>query len=101
MKHLVTLLAIVALTGCISTPMQWGASGGSRADGIVELSYTYNYMQKPITSEVQGRLRAAQMCLAWGYVNGVEPMDVDERKCESSSYNGCDLWRVTRKYQCL
>lgn len=100
MKFLLTILFIIFLSGCVSTPMQWHASGGSKADGIVELSYTYNYMQKPVTSETQGVARAGQMCMSWGYLE-VEALDFLERSCQMGDYLGCDVWVVTRKYQCI
>ena len=100
MRGLITTLLIVAVatTGC-SVKKQWGASGGSKSDGVVELSYNYTYMRKPVASDSQGLERAAQMCKAWGY-SGATSFDFIERKCQSGDAYGCSVWVATKKYQC-
>lgn len=50
MKLLITGLLISAfLTGC-AAPKNWAATGGSRADGTIKLSYEYGMFENPQVS---------------------------------------------------
>lgn len=90
----------VALTGCATTEM-WSATGGSRADATVRLSYTYGAFQVPHTSEQQALSLAVSRCDAWGY-KGAEAFGGVERRCSvSSGLGGCSQFEVTKEYQCM
>lgn len=100
MKTLLMVVFIAALTaGCVSTPVIWSTSGGSKADGFVELSYTYNYMQTPVTDESAGLEKAAGMCKLWGFSNAT-PLEMVDHKCQYADRYGCSEWLVTRRYVC-
>jgi hypothetical protein len=76
-------------------------TGGSRSDGIIELSYEYGSFD---TVEIDWGLAlqtAKERCQAWGYENA-EAFGGTISQCQSyGSYGSCERWFVTAKYQCL
>lgn len=100
MKPLVwtLVLAVVALTGC-ATQKEWFATGGSRADGTVKLSYEYGAFERPQLSETKGTALAKSRCAVWGYT-GAEPFGGQTQACNEYFGRGCNRWLVTREYQC-
>lgn len=100
MKLLITGLLISAfLTGC-AAPKNWAATGGSRADGTIKLSYEFGMFENPQVSEEQGTQLAAARCSSWGYKNA-EPFGGATKTCTMMSSSGCSTWLVTKEYQCL
>jgi hypothetical protein len=94
------LVGIAFLSGC-AVQEQWAATGGSRADGTVELAYEYGGFEKPEVDEEQGVELAASRCAAWGYPAS-EPFGSAMKKCEMvGGYGNCLRWLVTRSYQCV
>lgn len=63
MKTLIATLTLSALflTGC-ATPKQWEATGGSKNDGVVQVSYELGQFESGQTSAEQGLTVAAQRC---------------------------------------
>ena len=93
------LVSITYLDGC-AAQKQWAATGGSRADGTVELAFEYGEFEKPEIDEQQGVDLAAARCGRWGYT-GSEPFGSAMNKCEMvGGYGNCLRWLVTRTYQC-
>jgi len=92
------LAATVFLGGCATTK-NWSATGGSRADGVVRLSYDYGMFEKPQLSEDQALSLARQRCSSWGYT-GAEAFGGSTQQCSSPSGGGCQAWTVTKEYQC-
>ena len=100
MKSLLTIVAMATIiTGC-STYKTLTATGGSRSDGVVELSYQYAYFQKPIVEWGQALITATQRCKAWGYY-GAERFDSYSTQCQKRDvlFN-CMSQHVTITYQC-
>jgi len=97
MKYIL-LIATLALSGCavIKTPQ---VMGGSKADGIVELSYNYGGFEDPEVDWSAARRRAATSCSNWGYT-GATPFGGTSSRCRSYNQYGCNAWTVTAKYQC-
>ncbi len=94
-----SLASLICLAGC-AVQKEWTATGGSRADGTVELAFEYGVFQKPQVDNAQGVDLAASMCAGWGYT-GSQPFGA-MTKCEAvNGYGDCMRWLVTRKYQCL
>lgn len=91
---------IVALTlAACATPEVLQATGGSRADGTVSLSFEYGLFQKPVVDWNQANATAAQRCAAWGYSSADRFGGVINR-CEQYNQYGCILTLVTVNYQC-
>jgi hypothetical protein len=91
-----TLLASIA--GC-ATSRGWNVSGGDREAGVVRLSYEYPEFQEPTLTAQQAADIAAQRCDQWGY-DQARPIAGQIRQCSNMEGGNCDLWRVTREYQC-
>jgi len=75
------------------------ATGGSRADGIVELSYEY-YDGEVYEVAVEAALTTAkQRCEAWGYSDAT-PFGGTKRSCLFHDGDTCTTYFVIRPYQC-
>lgn len=101
MKKLVIVLALgFSLSGC-AVNKDWSATGGSRSDGVVRLSYEMKEFEQPQLSEQQAVNLATQRCKTWGYT-GAEAFGGVTRKCnQGGGFGGCSQWLVTKEYQCL
>jgi hypothetical protein len=95
---LLPLLTLAAISGCAST-QKWSPSGGSREQGVVRLSYEYPEYRQPSVSDSQADALALNRCNAWGYKK-VEPIAGQVRQCANMDDGNCNLWTVTREYQC-
>lgn len=98
LSMLLPLLAMAAFTGCAST-QKWSPAGGNREQGLVRLSYEYSEYQQPALSDSQADALALNRCNAWGY-RKVEPIAGQLRQCANMDDGNCNLWTVTREYQC-
>ena len=95
----VGLCVALGIAGC-TTIKEWGATGGSRADGTVRLSYQYGLFEKPQVSAEQGTELARSKCMAWGYTDA-QPFGAATEACNNYGDSGCTSWLVTAEYQCL
>lgn len=91
-------IAAVAVAGC-TTVKEYAATGGSRADGTVRLSYEVGMFEQAVVDEEQGLRVARQRCATWGY-SGAEAFGGVTRQCTSPSSSGCNVTLVTKEYQC-
>ena len=100
-KPLLSLLFIlITLTGCASIKALQ-ATGGSRADGVVELSYEYGMFEKPQVQWDQGLVTATERCKAWGY-QSAKAFGGTTSQCQAyNGYGNCVRYFVTAKYQCI
>lgn len=98
MKYLI-FAGLFILTAC-ATPTSMSATGGSKADGIVEMSYEYGEFQQPVVDPEQGMGSAVKRCKAWGYKKA-EPFDGGIQTCIiPGGFGGCSRMRTTISYQC-
>jgi hypothetical protein len=98
--RLITVLGLLIVSACAVTK-DWAATGGSRADGVVRLSYEYGEFEQPQASEDQAITIASQRCKTWGY-EGAEAFGGVTRQCnQSGGMGGCARWLVTKEYQCI
>ena len=95
----VLLASMFILSGC-ATPMNYVATGGSRSDSTVKLSYQFGRFQKPVVDAQQGIELAKSKCAAWGYT-GAELFGGEVQNCTVYSQYGCAKFLVTAEYQCL
>lgn len=101
MKITLTIIgaAVLILAGC-ATPKVMQATGGSRADGTVDMSYEYGLFQKPVVNMAAAETTATQRCKAWGYT-AAEPFGGQLKHCNAyNGYGNCVDVLVTVKYQC-
>lgn len=86
------------ISGCAVTK-DWVATGGSRSDGVVRLSFEHGSLESPTTNDQQAVSLAAQRCKTWGY-QGAEAFGGVTRQCNMRSGFGCDRWLITKEFQC-
>jgi hypothetical protein len=90
-------LVLLALTGC-ATSSHWAAAGGNKDLGLVRLSYEFAG-EEPAMSVTQAMSIAENRCNTWGF-DRAAPIAGVVRDCADKDGNRCDLWKVTREYQC-
>ena len=99
-NKLFVLVSCLLLTAC-AVNKNLEATGGSRADGTIELSYDYDQYESPITNPDQGLQTAMSRCRAWGYKDA-EAFGGARTSCSMpGGMGGCSRYLVTVKYQCL
>jgi hypothetical protein len=95
----VLLIALAAtLAGC-ATNKQWAVSGGEKNEGLVRVSYEYQEYREPEVNEAAAQELALHRCEGWGYED-VQPIAGQLRQCSNMDDGNCNLWTVTREYQC-
>jgi hypothetical protein len=98
MKSGIFAAALLLLAGC-ATPVQMVPTGGSRADGTIDMAYEYGLFQKPEINNDQAQSSANQTCNGWGYT-GARPFGAYQQRCVYMSNSGCLRFQVTVRYQC-
>jgi len=66
MKHTIMLLFLVLTLLSCATPKILQATGGSRSDGIIEMSYTLSSLEQPVIDWGLTQQTARNRCAAWG-----------------------------------
>ena len=99
--YLVLFIVGLTLGSCATTvKKELVATGGSRADGTVQLSFEHGSLEKPQLDEAQGLETARVRCRAWGY-SDAQTFGGMARNCQLANQYGCTRWYVTINYQCL
>ena len=98
MVRLVLFTALLS-SGCTVTVVPV-ATGGSRSDGIVKMSYEFSPITIPQVDQTAAIRKAAQYCKNWGY-DTAEPFDAGLTSCSQPSAFGCDMHLTTIEYQCM
>ena len=95
-------LAVVlagSISGCAVTK-DWTATGGSRSDGVIRLSYEVGQFEKAELNEEQANALAKKRCETWGYT-GSEAFGGITRRCNvPGGFGGCAQWMITKEFQC-
>jgi len=99
MKQFILITVLVMCFGC-AIKKDWVATGGSRSDGTVKLSFEYKQFQQPVLDENQGQDVAGRRCRAWGY-SRAEAFGGVISQCQFVGAYGCSRWFVTKEYQCI
>lgn len=98
-KALIMLAAVVLLAGCV-TQKNWTATGGSRADATVKLSYEHSSFEQPQLNDAQAQTLAEARCKTWGYT-GAEAFGGTTSVCNMpGGLGGCNRFLVTKEFQC-
>jgi len=93
------VLLALFVSGCVSSK-EWAATGGSRSDGVVRLSYEVGNFERVELDEQQAIALASRRCSTWGYA-GAEAFGGTTRHCNlHGGLGGCARWLVTKEYQC-
>jgi hypothetical protein len=97
-SKLAILIPILFAAGCATTP-QWNSSTSSRELAVARVSYEYQRSHEPSLSDAQAAQLAASRCNSWGY-STAEMIPGELRDCSATDGNSCELWKITREYQC-
>ncbi|WP_426041526.1 YecR family lipoprotein [Brevundimonas sp. TWP2-3-4b1] len=98
LKWATLAVALVVVAGC-ATAKTWQATGGSRSDGTVRLSYEVGLLEVPTVDDAQGLTLARQRCATWGY-SGAEAFGGTTSQCTYMGSSGCMTTLVTKEFQC-
>lgn len=91
---------LVSLSAC-STHKNFYATGGSRADGVIDVAYDFNSLETPVVDNNQAYTIATSKCALWGYADA-EPFGGKTQTCQARrGFGECSAWQVSIKYQCL
>lgn len=93
------VLALAALICGCSVNKDLVPTGGSRADGTVDLSFSIGEFQQAQIDWVKADGSARERCAAWGYTSA-NRFGGEKRQCAQWSQYGCSFWNVTVTYQC-
>lgn len=100
MRNMVFIAFILILSACTTIKVP-KATGGSKSDGIVELSYEYGMFESPQVDWNEALSTAVRRCAAWGY-STAESFGGTISRCQSyNSYGNCVRNFVTMKFQCI
>jgi hypothetical protein len=97
-RFLASAALLLNLVAC-ATSQKWGIAGGDRNGGVVRVSYDYPEFHQPAVSDEQAMKIALGRCAGWGYDNA-NPIPGQTRQCSNMEGSNCNLWTVTREYQC-
>lgn len=92
--------AFLMAAGCVNAPDNWAASDSDRELAIVRVSYEYAKALDPRLDDTQAAELAGNRCATWGY-DRAEVIPGNLRRCSVKSGERCDLWKVTREFQCM
>ena len=95
-----SIIGILFMSGC-AVHKEYAATGGSRSDGTIELSYQVEQFEKPRVNEEQGKQLALSKCKKWGY-NDAEAFGGKETDCQArNGYGNCISAKIITQYQCV
>lgn len=101
MNKILLAACLVAICSGCATTKDWAATGGSRSDGVVRLSYSQGEFESVTVNENQGVDLATRRCATWGYT-GAEAFGGVTKQCnQMGGFGGCANWTITKEYQCL
>lgn len=102
MRSLLVFFICISLVGCTKTIKTLKATGGSRADGVVELSYGVGAFENPEILWDKAIEIATEACQGWGY-EIAKPFGGSSSDCQVQGDfgSGCVYFLITYKYQCI
>ena len=94
------VMLTIAVTGC-SSRKDFYATGGSRADGAIDMAYDFKPFETPIVDFNQAQAIANTKCAVWGY-NRAEPFGGQTQNCQvRDGWGNCTGGQMIVKYQCV
>jgi putative integron gene cassette protein len=99
MKSVAYIITLLGVTAC-ATQVTPAPTGGSKADGIVTLSYELGEFQQAIIDSNRAMQNALKRCQAWGY-SSAEKFEGQKRQClQYGGFGGCARYLISEDYQC-
>lgn len=100
MSRVLVVLSVAFLLLSCAVAVTPQSTGGSRADGTIEMSYQYGALTIPEPDWITAGREASQRCQNWGYTSA-ETFGTGVQSCVSADFYGnCNTYRVTQTYQC-
>lgn len=99
MKYLLPSCILLLSAGC-AVEKQLVPSGGSRSDGVVNLSFDHGALVSPKVDTQLSLSTATKTCVAWGYTSAQRFGEPTQRCVRFFDDGGCITYRVTVQYQC-
>ena len=96
---LLILLFLLSFTSCTKRVNPQPA-GGSKADGMVNLSYRIHKWKKAKVDTNEAKQKAIKRCKAWGYESATH-FGTTKNCVQYDMYGSCTFYRVMIKYQCV
>ena len=96
-------LTTFLFTAC-AQPAHWqGVQGGSRADGVVRLTFIQPELSEETPSMAEGRAMAARACQKWGYSDAEAFGSSGSKQCVGGPgfWTMCGKYQVTVEFQCV
>jgi hypothetical protein len=98
-KILLAVLMCAVLPSCTAIKYPQ-ATGGSRADGIIKMSYQVGPWEKPDVQWGDAQQTSTARCKVWGY-KSAEMFGGATTQCQAANgYGDCVSTLVTVEYQC-
>src|SRR4051812_17331623 len=88
----------LGMAACATQP-SWSPSSSNRELGVARVAYEYPRFAEPALSDAQAVQLATNRCTGWGFARA-EMIPGELRDCSVRNGESCDLWRVTREFQC-
>ena len=92
------ILPFLLLTACASAP-KWSPSSSNRELGVARVSYEHIRGEQPSLSDAQAVQLATNRCESWGFARA-DMIPGELRDCSVNNEGSCELWKITREYQC-
>ena len=93
--------ALIALSiAACTTIIVPQATGGSRADGTVTMSYDFGAFEAPDVQWAPAQIEAVNRCEAWGYTDAEAFGGALNTCLLRDGFGGCNRTRVDMTYQC-
>jgi YecR-like lipoprotein/PDZ domain len=94
-----SISCLATLCGC-ATQKSLAITGGSRSDGLIELSYEATKFEQPNINYQQAAELALKRCEAWNY-SDAEALGGYQGQCSRfGKLDACTRWFVIVRYQC-
>lgn len=92
---------MVYLSGCAPMPVYPQSVGGSRSDGIINMTYEYGSFTVPDIQWEAANEEAISRCKSWGY-KGARAFGGTKEICidPDVEYGGCNRYQGMITYQC-
>ncbi len=101
MKNYFLFILTVFVSGCVVTVVNPQATGGSRSDAIIELSFNHRMFENYVIDKDKSHATALRKCKIWGFTD-TEPFGGTTTSCARYNYaNNCVEYKVSIPYQCL
>lgn len=98
LSKIVLLPPFLFMAACATQP-SWSPSSSNRELGVARVAYEHAKFEEPALSDAQAVQLAMNRCAAWGFSHA-QMIPGELRECSVRNGDSCDIWKVTREFQC-